>query len=107
VATKLLHLKRPLFYPVLDQVVRQVYEEAAAAASVATAGKPPGKRSGRYYWAAVRADLIKPKNIDALEGIRARLRKDRGPQADRLLRVVDLRLLDMLAWLAGTGALTG
>jgi hypothetical protein len=102
IASKLLHLKRPGFYPLLDSVLRKVYDAAAAAAYTTSTGKQAGKRAGRLYWAAVRADLVDPENIAALEKIRGQLKKMDDAQADRLLRVNDLRLLDMLAWTVGT-----
>jgi hypothetical protein len=98
IASKLLHIKRPAFFPVLDRVLRSVYEVAASAQYTTTTGKP----SGHLYWAAFRDDLIDPENLEAFDAIRGRLRQTVGLQANSLLKLHDLRLLDMLAWMAGT-----
>lgn len=79
-ASKLLHIKRPFFYPVLDSFV------------VAEYGCPDGNPDG--CWAAVRNDLL--HGAPALAQIRRRL--DRIDAAVLLRQVSDVRLLDILAW---------
>lgn len=81
-ASKLLHIKRPLFYPVLDSFV------------VAEYGCWRLDEKPDTCWAAVRSDLL--HGAPAVAQIRRRL--DREDEAVLLRQVSDVRLLDILAW---------
>ncbi|HEX3426259.1 MAG TPA: DUF6308 family protein [Acidimicrobiales bacterium] len=105
IASKLLHIKRPRFFPLLDAVLRKVYDYDAASEYTDTTGRPAGRRRGRLFWAAVRTDLIDPRNVQTLRSVRDRLSDIGGRQAEQLVRLENLRLFDMLAWMAGTGRL--
>ena len=100
IASKVLHLKRPAFFPVLDSVVRDLYRDASAAAynkSTVWRERKPAWR--RLYWAAVRADIVDPQNTHAVGELRGRLAAD--PTNERRTRAVsltDVRLFDILAW---------
>jgi hypothetical protein len=61
---KVLHIKRPSFYPVLDRLIRGLYRVPARA----WANQLPGARRGDSvtFWAAIRADLIDPDNTSAI-----------------------------------------
>jgi hypothetical protein len=89
--SKVLHLKRPGLYPILDSRLQRLYKCAATAA----AKNYPQRPFRRMYWAAIRYDLI--DNRDALKALRAEISDD-----PRLSERTDLRLLDILTWdLAG------
>jgi hypothetical protein len=90
--SKVLHLKRPHLYPILDSHLLRVYSTVAR-----QQGKQhPVRGHRRLYWAAVRADLL--ANADELQHLRGRLREQTDEQARRLDALSDLRLLDILAW---------
>jgi hypothetical protein len=89
---KVLHLKRPHLYPILDSQLRRTYRTKAklAGAQLARHGQP----SRPAYWAAIRDDLL--ANALALRQLRDQLVED--PELERLAGLSDLRLLDILAW---------
>jgi hypothetical protein len=103
--SKLLHIKRPTFFPILDQLVRKLYEKAAIKAHAATSAafKRDQPKWDRLFWPAIGMDVA--ENKVALMTLRDRLRtrsKGRTEQAvfaRQLLQVTDLRLMDMIAWL--------
>lgn len=84
VASKLLHLRLPALVPVLDSCVTDLYADAA--------------RGAGGYWAAMRSDLL--VSGTAFDMLRSEISRQGGGSAHshRLLRLTDLRLLDMLAW---------
>jgi Family of unknown function (DUF6308) len=91
---KVLHLKRPQLYPVLDRLVRRLY---SAQASVWVDVIPGARREDAVtFWAAIRADLIDEDNRAALEVYRESLRVTRETAAMANLPAV--RLLDIAAW---------
>jgi hypothetical protein len=55
-------------------------------------------KATRLYWAAIREDLRRDENVEALHRIRQRLREIDTPPALRLSGLSDVRLLDILAW---------
>jgi hypothetical protein len=81
-ASKLLHIKRPYFYPVLDSFVVAEYG----------CWRPDEKPDP--CWAAVRNDLL----LGATFLARIRERLNRHDEAALLRQVSDVRLLDILAW---------
>jgi len=91
---KMLHVKRPWLYPVLDQLVRSLYRAQARA----WVSRIPGTRPGDSvtFWAAIRQDLVDGDNRSALPRHREELRK--GPQTAPMTELPSLRLLDILAW---------
>lgn len=88
-ASKLLHLKRPHLYPILDSQVMAFYDRSARDAAAASS-----REAHRMYWAAIRNDLI--ANQAALSSLRSEL--DDG----ELRQLGNLRLLDILAWWLST-----
>jgi hypothetical protein len=99
---KILHLKRPAMYPILDDRLRTLYEPFAAAwleslshlGELTSSDSPP-------YWAAIRDDLI--RNHDALENYRNWLARE-GDETVRLMaKLTHLRLLDVIAWMLADG----
>lgn len=109
--SKLLHLKWPRFYPILDRALRDVYGPRAVQAHHELSGsrrvKRPGSASTVSYWWVFRQDLI--KNDKDLRALRRELKKA-TPKDERtrrkcsgLGRVTLLRLQDMVTWGIGTG----
>lgn len=98
--SKVLHLLRPRFFPILDSRLMDFYDSAAkAAAKRATAARPELARFRRLHWAAVREDVV--ANRSALDQLRSALAQSTAPLAAEVAdRVGDVRLLDMLAWAA-------
>ncbi|MFI7493000.1 DUF6308 family protein [Micromonospora echinaurantiaca] len=94
--SKLLHLKRPHLYPILDSRLRNAYQRAALAAAARYRHQRPGLR--RSYWAAVRDDLIMPANVRGLAVIRERLRHHPDQLTQHVANLSDVRLLDILTW---------
>lgn len=90
---KVLHLKRPHLYPLLDGRMRHIYEDRASEVSKEVEGRR-GRR-GRLYWAAIRLDVI--DNSDAFDAIRSALASRGEPEA-LAQHLSDVRLLDILAW---------
>jgi Family of unknown function (DUF6308) len=97
--SKVLHLKRPALFPILDSRIVRVYRQQAATAAVRY--RKYGRTYRRMYWAAIRDDVVAPENVAALAALRAALHQD----ADEGVRLVgelsDLRLLDILTWQSG------
>lgn len=89
-ASKILHLKRPNLYPVLDSRLAGLYRGRASDA----ARKYPELGFKRIYWAAVRDDLI--LNERPLRTLRAELDAVQSPY--KLSELTDLRILDILSW---------
>jgi hypothetical protein len=89
--SKVLHLKRPAAYPILDQRIISIYREAAAQ----SARRYPQRGHKRAYWAAIRDDLITNTESGALSKVRDAVLV--LPAVGRKLSLVtDLRLLDLL-----------
>jgi len=97
ITSKLLHLKRPGFYPILDTVVRDLYATAAAEAC-ARAERCKAERPGarRLFWAAIREDLV--ANRETIVELRRTLTDRPTVKAKQLATLPTVRLLDMLAW---------
>lgn len=97
---KVLHIKRPNLYPILDSRLRQLYLPAARAA--ATELKQRSKRwagTREHYWEAIRLDLA--RNTELIGNVRTHLKSIDGDAA-LAASLTDMRLLDLLTWpLAG------
>lgn len=91
-AVKVLHIKRPHLFPILDSGLRELYEEAEAAYRVRNEQLLP---PGVCYWGAIRADVL--DNQVALRGYRAELAAEEG-LLGRFAHLSDIRLLDMICW---------
>lgn len=90
-ASKILHFKRPDLYPILDSRLVELYRDSAAVA----AQRHPERGFKRMYWAAIRNDVV--ANQAALSSLRHDLR-NQSDDIDRLTKLSDLRLLDILSW---------
>lgn len=90
-ASKLLHLKRPALFPILDSKLMRLYREPASRA----ARRHPERGARRLYWAAIRDDVL--RNRDELEQVRGELRAEEG-LVGQMAGLSDVRLLDILAW---------
>lgn len=98
--SKVLHLKQPRLFPILDSHVARAY---APAAKVLRTDHPQlGWR--RRTWLAVREDLLAARTSGALDELRDRIRSytsaDTAKQQEvRLMDgLTDLRILDILVW---------
>ena len=96
-ASKLLHLKRPALYPILDQYVLRFYRSAAREA----ARLYPRRAARELYWAAIRQDLL--ASVPAVARLRDELRAQSDDHSRRLSELTDLRLLDICIWKLATG----
>jgi hypothetical protein len=94
--SKLLHLKRPHLFPILDSRVVAAYRRTAAEAAALYQRQRPGFRL--LLWAAIRDDLISDANTAALQRLRERLRHDADIRIQRTAALTDVRLLDILTW---------
>ncbi|UPK73168.1 flavoprotein [Nocardioidaceae bacterium SCSIO 66511] len=88
--SKVLHLKRPDLFPVLDSTMARVYRYDAELA----AQEYPQRGKRRLYWAAIRNDLA--TNSAALDELQQALVNTQG--AESLAGLSRLRLLDIAAW---------
>ena len=93
---KILHVKRPGLYPILDKRVRNLYRKVAtpwvdrlARLGVTTADSPP-------YWAAIREDLL--VNGPQIEAYRQDLAGCDDETTTLMAQLTDLRLQDIVAW---------
>ncbi|WP_305787023.1 DUF6308 family protein [Symbioplanes lichenis] len=91
--SKVLHLKRPHLFPILDLRVVRLYRRAAEAA----AARHPQRGYRRMFWAAVRDDVIDPANVEALQRVRRLLGTHEDERVRRIVALSDVRLLDILA----------
>ncbi len=99
IASKLLHLKRPGFFPILDSVVQKVYDQPARKAyQQSERGKKELPHANRLYWAAMRSDVVSPANQMALGQIRNALAVAGKRRLLRAAAVSDTRLIDILLW---------
>jgi hypothetical protein len=93
---KVLHVKRPGLYPVLDKRVRNLYRDTArpwvdqlARLRVTIKDSPP-------YWASIRDDLV--FNGPQLDAYRRELAGCEDERAVLLAQLTNLRLQDIVAW---------
>lgn len=95
--SKILHLKRPSLYPILDSALSKFYRQAARAAAT----RYPERGFRIMAWAAIRDDLL--ANQQSLQELRPALAARDVLRAHRVHELSDLRLLDILAWKAQHG----
>lgn len=112
-ASKLLHLKWPSFFPIVDSEFRNVYSEEAVrlhnASAVIVGSRQRTRAELRAYWLAFRHDLI--YNRAAIHYIRMSLDHLATSEGDRayandLQGLTDLRLVDMVVWGGGSGRIS-
>ena len=92
--SKLLHMKRPHMFPILDKQVRQLYWERAREVG-AEYPMPAGQHVQRLFLEAIRQDVV--ASSDALDQLRAGFAGETGP-AGWLAGLTTLRVFDILAW---------
>jgi len=99
---KVLYLKRPGLYPILDKRVKSLYRPCAAEwtgrlghrGGTALADSPP-------YWAAFRDDL--GSNYIALRAFQAQMAEDEDKVVRTMAKLSCLRLQDIIAWMVAVG----
>lgn len=99
---KILHLKRPGLYPILDQRVKRLYRPRAAQwvgrlshlGGTTLADSPP-------YWSAFRDDLV--RNCDVLRTYQAHMTEDESEAVRAMAKLNCLRLQDIIAWMIAVG----
>lgn len=94
--SKVLYLKRPHLYPILDSRLQQVYGRRAEQAARRHQHRWPEYR--RLYRVAIREDLVDRDNINGLACLRRRLADDGLGLVRRAANLSDLRLMDILTW---------
>lgn len=92
--SKVLHLKRPGLFPILDSKVMAVYRTQARAA----AALYPHRGRRALFWAAIRDDLCANLDSGALPLFRSRLAQSETEHVRRIAGLTDVRLLDLLTW---------
>lgn len=90
--SKVLHLKRPTVYPILDAHLLKTYAVPARREGRAH----PTRGSRHLYWAAIREDLI--HNSAAFAMVRQQLSQDTDPNVQDCAKLTDLRLMDICTW---------
>jgi hypothetical protein len=90
--SKVLHLKRPKLFPILDSRLHRRYRPAASA----EASRHPERQHRLMYWAAIRLDLL--RSNQGLAHLRSRIADHPSENVQKLGSVSDLRLLDMVTW---------
>lgn len=97
---KILHIKRPDLYPILDKRLKGIYRKRAKPwvnelrrLNVSIDDSPP-------YWAAIRQDLL--ASDAALTDYRSQLAEESDDVVRQMARLSNLRLLDILAWRTST-----
>ena len=106
-ASKILHLKWPDFFPVIDGALRELYSDEAMEVERRIRGSRRRKHATTTaYWVAVRLDLLRPENVDADKATREGLQASSDREKAALLtQLTSLRLLDALAWAIATNSL--
>lgn len=100
-ASKLLHLKWPGFYPILDGRIKSAYRVKAELLAQELELTSPRYPAGILaYWAAIRADLTAEGFLPALQ-LAVEQATAHVPHADasrRLIHLTPVRLADILTW---------
>lgn len=92
--SKVLYVKRPAAYPLLDSHLLRVYGLVARAR--ASGGRAPGLSE---FWGAVWEDIEAGLRSGGLAQLRAWIDEDAGkPSLGALCALSDVRLLDIVAW---------
>lgn len=98
--SKVLHVKYPAVFPLLDSRLWKAYRPAARA----HAARYPELRQSQLRWIAVREDLLAARSSGAIEELREALVRyeHQEPAVQQRVRdmtqLTDLRLLDILVW---------
>lgn len=90
--SKVLHLKRPALFPILDSHLLKTYRRAARRA----ADRYPARGHRYMYWAAIRDDLL--RNRPCIAELKTACASDEREDVHRLSQLTDLRVLDILTW---------
>lgn len=90
--SKVLHIKRPKLFPILDREVRTCYKQAARRA----AKNYPDRGYKAMFWAAIRDDLVANRQSGSLAALRDGFASE--PPLKVYSQLTDLRLLDILTW---------
>jgi hypothetical protein len=93
---KVLHLKRPALYPILDSRVRRLYKNHARAWVARLSRLKVTIKDSPPYWAAIREDLI--FNWEELGTYRNQLADDADESIRNMARLTRQRLQDIVAW---------
>lgn len=97
---KVLHVKYPAVFPLLDSRLWKSYRPAARA----LAAQYPDLRQSQLRWIAVREDLLAARSSGAIDGLRDTMaayeNNDSAIQkrVRDMLQLTDVRLLDILVW---------
>jgi len=96
--SKVLHVKHPGLFPILDSKLRTVYRKAARTA--ASRHNIHGRRAvKRAFWVAIRDDLTDPDNAVTLAKLRRLLEGHHGEVFQWAAKnLTDVRMLDMITW---------
>jgi hypothetical protein len=92
-AYKVLHIKRPHLYPLLDSRLRALYKQPEREYRETHKRELPDR--SRCFWGPIRQDVL--ANKSALDEYRDELRAQTG-LLSQLADLSDLRLLDIAAW---------
>ena len=90
--SKVLHIKRPKLFPILDTEVRACYQQAARRA----AKNYPKRGYKAMFWAAIRDDLVANRQSGSLAALRDAFASE--PPLPVYSELTALRLLDILTW---------
>lgn len=94
---KILHVKRPGLYPILDSSAKRLYAPGAASwAARLSHLDEVSPRDAPCYWAAFREDLL--VNCEALHRYRSQLARDHDQHIQDLARLSPVRLQDIIVW---------
>lgn len=100
-ASKLLHLKWPRFFPIVDAQVRDKYRgKALSMMKQFELGSGRSRPTVLAYWAAIRSDLVADGAIDELAHAAAVAADgaDESDPANALRNLSPVRLADILVW---------
>jgi len=101
-AHKILHIKRPRFYPILDDHIRRLYRPCALPwLDRLSHLKGMTAEDSPLYWAAFRDDLI--RNQNAIDGYRTHLADDDDETVRLMATLTSVRLQDIIAWTIAPG----
>jgi len=90
--SKVLHVKQPALYPIVDSHLDMTYRDAGRAAAL----RHPQRGFKSMNWVAIRADLIENRSTGSLSAVRDAIQQ--STDLGDFNQVTDLRLLDMLTW---------
>jgi len=88
IATKMLAMKRPILFPVIDSRIEKLYNLASRQQLGAS----------HPVLASLHDDTLRPDGIEALHSLRKRLVEIRERKAQKLAQLPGIRLRDIIAW---------